>query len=317
MLRIFKKFTTGWYTIYMSIKRVGILRGGNREHYEKSLQIGGELILHIHENLADKWKPVDILVDRDGVWHVGGLPIKPVELINKVDVVWNTSHPNFSVILKSLAIPNIGVDSFPFLLSENRSILQDHMKEIGVKMPRHFVIPAYQEDFDGEKGKFILKKAREVHEKFSPPWVIKSLTNDFDIGVHIAKTYSELIDAIEDIVNHDKSILVEELIFGKDISMHSLSGFRGQDIYNLPAIDSFSTLEKEKLNEISKNIHKHLNISNYLNSNFVLHPKRGVFLKQIEFFPDLKKDSHFEQASVYVGSSPKQIIDHILESVLE
>jgi D-alanine-D-alanine ligase-like ATP-grasp enzyme len=300
----------------MEKKRVGILRGGNKEHYEKSLRKGGELLLFIQENLADKWKPVDVLVDTEGVWHVGGLPIKPVELVNKVDIVWNTTHPNFSVILKNLAIPNVGVDSFPFLLSGNRSILQEHMKEIGVKMPRHFVIPAYQEDFDGSYDKFILKKAKEVHEKFSPPWIIKSLTNDFDVPTHVAKIYSELINAIEDILKHGKSILVEELITGKNISMHSVSGFRGQEVYNLPAVGSFFPGEKEKLNEVSKKIHQHLNIRNYLNSSFVSHPKRGIFLKQIEFFPDLQKDSHFEQASIYVGSNPKQIIDHILEQAL-
>ena len=297
-------------------KRVGILRGGNKEQYTNSLRLGGELILHIRENLADKWKPVDILIDTDGIWHADGLPIKPVELVNKVDLIWNTSHPNFSIILKSFDIPNIGVDAFSFILSENRSILQESMKEIGVKMPRHFVIPAYQIDFDGTYEKFILKKAHEVHEKFSPPWIIKSLTNDSDIGIHIAKTYPELIDALADIVNHDKSILVEELISGKDVSIHSISGFRGQEIYNLPAVGNFSAIEKENINEISKNIHKHLNISNYLNSNFVLHPKRGLFFKEINFFPDVKNDSHFHQTSLYIGSSPKQIIDHILEQAL-
>ena len=300
------------YNIIMK-KRVGILRGGNSEHYENSLQKGGELILHIRENLADKWKTLDILVDRDGVWHVEGLPIKPAELVNKVDLVWNTSHPNFSVILKSFDIPSIGVDSFPFLLSENRSILQESMKEISVKMPRHFVIPAYQSDFDGQYDKFILKKAKQVHDKFSPPWVIKSLTNDFNVGVHIANTYPELINAIEDIVNHDKSILVEEFITGKEIKIHSVGGFRGQEIYNLPAVGNFSILEKENLDSISREICKHLNISDYLNSSFILHPKRGFFLKNIEFFPDLNKDSHFGNTAIYIGSSTKQIIDHIIE----
>ncbi len=300
----------------MNIKRVGILRGGNKEHYENSLQKGGELILYIYENLSDRWKPVDVLVDGNGTWHVDGIPIMPAELVNKVDLVWNTTHPNFSVILKSFGIPNIGVDAFPFLLSENRSILQEHMKEIGVRMPRHFVIPAYQSDFDGPHDKYILKKAKEVHEKFSPPWVVKSFTNDLNIPVHVANTYPELIDAIEDIANHNKSILVEELIAGKDVSMHSVSGFRNQEIYNFPAIENISFPEKEELDKISKEIHKHLNISNYMNSTFVVHPKKGIFLKQIEFFPDLKKDSHFHQSSQAVGASPEQIIEHILEKAL-
>ena len=195
----------------MSKKKIGILRGGNKEHYEKSLQKGGELILHIHENLKDKLKTVDILVDGNGIWHADGLPIRPVELVNKVDVVWNTTHPNFSSILKEIGIPNIGIDTFPFVLSMNRSILHESMKEIGVKMPRHLVFSAYQEDIDGNRDKFIFKKSKEVHQKFSPPWIVKSLTNDPYIGVHVAKTFPELLEAIGDIVNQEKSILLVQL----------------------------------------------------------------------------------------------------------
>ena len=180
----------------MSVKRVGILRGGDIDNYENSLQKGGELILYIHENLADKWKPVDILVDLDGTWHVGGIPAKPAELINKVDVVWNTSHPNFSLILKNLLVPTVGIDSFPVFLTENPKRLEDHMKGIGVKMPRHIVFPSYQKDFDGKYDRYILRTAKKVHEKFSPPWIVKSLTNDLNIGTHVANTYPELVDAI-------------------------------------------------------------------------------------------------------------------------
>ena len=293
-------------------KRVGILRGGNKEHYENSIKKGGEIILHIYENLSDKWKPVDVLVDGNGIWHVDGIPIMPAELVNKVDLVWNTTHPNFSVILKSFDIPNIGIDAFPFLLSQNRSILQEHMNGIGIKMPRHFVIPAYQADFDGSLDKFILKKAREVHEKFSPPWVIKSLTNEIDIVTHVANTYPELINAIEDITTHGKSILIEELIVGKDVSMYSVKGFRGEEIYNLPPVLykggniiapwNFTNTEREKLNEISKVVFNHLNISDYLNSYFVIHPRRGIFLRSIDFHPDVKQDSHFNQAALYIGA---------------
>ena len=51
-------------------KRVGILRGGAGKNYLSSLKKGGEIILHISENLSDKYKPVDILVDKDYIWHI-------------------------------------------------------------------------------------------------------------------------------------------------------------------------------------------------------------------------------------------------------
>jgi hypothetical protein len=309
-------------------KRIGILRGGKGRHYEKSLQKGGELILHIHENLRDQWKPIDILVDKEGLWHVEGVPVVPADLVHKVDVVWNVSHPNLSIILKNLAIPEVGVSAFPFLLSENRSILEEEMKKIGVRMPRHFVIPVparpndfgrsggYQEDFDGERDRFILKKAKETHEKFSPPWIVKSFDPYSDLATHLAKTFSELVAAIEDGVNHGESILVEEFILGKEAQTHQVPGFREQEIYHLPSTENLSVPEKESLSVLSKKVYEHLDLEHYLNSFFVLHPKRGIFLKQLEFFPDLRKGSHFEEASGRVGSSPKQIIGHMLEKAL-
>ena len=46
-------------------KRIGILRGGTGKYYASSLKKGGEIIFHISENLADKYKVFDILVDKD------------------------------------------------------------------------------------------------------------------------------------------------------------------------------------------------------------------------------------------------------------
>ena len=66
-----------------SKKRVGILRGGTGENYNSSLQHGGEIILHILENLDHKYKTADILVDSDSIWHYNGRPVQPADLVTK------------------------------------------------------------------------------------------------------------------------------------------------------------------------------------------------------------------------------------------
>ena len=132
----------------MSQKRVGILRSGTGEHYASSIKKGGDIILHISENLGDKYKVVDIFVDKDHIWHLGGLPINPSDLMHRVDLVWNTTHPSFSNILDSLSIPNIGSNSFLGILANSREMLREHMKRIDVSIPRSIVLPVYQKDFD-------------------------------------------------------------------------------------------------------------------------------------------------------------------------
>lgn len=305
---------------FQSKKRVGILRGGIGNDYIFSLQKGGDIILNITESLNHKYKTLDILVDRDGVWHLNGLPTMPADLIHKVDVVWNTAQPHFSILLDNLAIPNVGADSFHSILKNSRDILQDHMKSIGVNLPRHIVIPLYQRDFDGPIVKYATKKAKEVFEKFSSPWLVKSFTENSNMGVHLVKTFPELIHAIEDGVGHGVSILVEEFIVGKVASVHSLAGFRGEDVYVFPIMNIFgdlSYIEKNKLTQIIKDLHKKIDAKHYLKITCTVDKRGNVYLIQIDSVPDFKLDSHyFSQVCDSVGAKMHHIIEHIIEKVL-
>ena len=272
------------------MKRVGILRGGTGDNYSSSLRKGGEMIAHILENLPGKYKPVDILIDRDGIWHAGGVPISPSDLIHKIDVVWNTSHPSFSNILESLSIPNI---SSGYFLENNRDMFRQHLKGVGINMPRHIASP---------------KSAREVFEKFGAPWIVKNSKE-----IKIVKTFNELAQ----IINGTDNILVEELILGKIASLHSVPHFRGEDIYTFPFgkfVSSFSSDEKEKLAIFAKNLHKHIDAKHYLKSDFVLSPTRGICLLGIESTPDLRPSSYFYETCEYAGVKTSHIIKHILDS---
>lgn len=303
--------------------RVGILRGGLVENYADSLVFGGDLISHLHEHLSDKYTPIDILIDKNGIWHAKGRPILPVDLVHKVDVIWNLSHPSFSNIIESFSIPNIGVPPFFSFLQHSRQMLHEHMQRVGIKMPRHLVFSAYQQDFDGDVHIYAEKKAHEVFNKFSAPWIVKSLVPGGETGIHVAKTFPELINAIADLVLHQQSILVEELIEGKNIFTHSLSGFRGSGVYVFPVNDfvpnfehKFSPGEKEKITNTAIELHKHLGVRHYLKSDFVLHPRRGIFLTGYEFQPDLASDSHLHHSCMSVGTKLPYVVEHILESAL-
>jgi D-alanine-D-alanine ligase len=300
-------------------KRVGILRGGTGDSYHNSIWKGGEILSHIGENLSDSWKTFDILIDRDGVWHINGVPIMPVDLMHRVDLVWNTAHSNISTTLQNLSIPYVGQESFHGAMENSKDILREHMKKIGLDMPRSLVIPLYQKDFDGSREIYAVKKAKEVHEKFSAPWMVKTYTLDKNMGIHLAKTFPELVDAIEDGVKHEKSILVEEFIVGKIASIHSVPMFRGEEVYVFPLGNTFGIFsgeEKEKLSSLAKDLHQHLGASHYLKSDFLVNPKGKVYLLQIESTPDLKPDSHFAEACGHVGTNMHQVVEHILERAI-
>lgn len=306
--------------------KVGVLRGGDGPHYDQSVKDGAEIISFILNRLPFDYTPVDILVDREGVWHVAGLPVLPADLIHKVDIVWNVSNPTYSTSLRDLGIHVIGANIFPFGLHTSKGMLREHMKQIGVKVPQSLVIPLYQSDFDGEdKEKYVLKKAREVHAKFSAPWIVKSFTESSMTGIHVARTFPELITALTDIVDHGKSILVEEFISGKVARVHSVKGVRGEELYSFVPHElkhgffTHNTLmqdEKEKLTNLAKQIHEHTGAGSYTSSTFILNPTRGIHLAEISFIPDLNQDSHFCKSCETVGLKSSHVVDHIIEKGL-
>lgn len=295
--------------------RVGILRGGVGDHYDFSLKHGADFILFFLENLSHKYKAFDILVDKENAWHLNGLPIHPEKLLYKVDVVWNLADEKYSNILESFSIPHIGTPSFSSLFLDNREKLKEVLKNINIHMPRYVVLPFYQKDFDGEEDIYIYKKAKEVFNKFPAPWMVRSFARDKDMGVHLAQNFPELLEAIKDGVQHKQSILVEEFILGKNFSTHSVSGFRKQDVYVFPQ-DKGNTDEKDKIHNLVKTLHNHIGVKNYLNSNLILHPKRGVFLSSLEFNPILEKGSHFYQACESVGAKMHHVIEHMIDKAL-
>ena len=301
-----------------TIKRVGILRGGMGEGYQASLDRGAELIAHIAQNLSHKYKVIDVFVDRDGVWHLGGLPVNPADVCHKVDVIWNVADHELSLTIKKFSIPCISPSAFAQSIEKNDSFFREHLNNIEVKMPRRMVLPLYQENFDGPRDLYAIKKAKEVHAKFGAPWIVKSFTVDKTMGIHLAKTFPELVNAIEDGVNHKKSILVEEFIEGKIASLHTLRNFRNEDLYTFPLGNTYGVFtegEKKELESIARKLHQHLGAGEYLKSDFVLTPRRKIYLLGINLHPDLKPKSHFSEVVEQVGAKVHHLVDHILSRV--
>lgn len=302
--------------------RVGILRGGTGDEYHDSIARGGDLLTVLAENLSHKYKPVDIFIDRQGAWHVGGMPVLPVDLIHKVDVVWNTTHPSYSATLDGLAVPNIGHHAFFLNLENDQEILGQHAKSVGIKVPKSILFPAYQADMDGDRQLYPIRKAKEVHAKFGAPWLVKAMPKDPDMGIHVANIFGELVSAIDDGVNHEKSILVQELIAGKEASVYSVPHFRKQPIYTFPLVHhenesiKFSNTDREKLFHSAKSLHTHLGARHYLKSSFIITPTGRVYLISIESNPELKEGSHFQQVCESVGAKMHHVVEHVLDRVL-
>ena len=306
----------------MEVKRVGILRGGEN-NYEASLREGGEIIFQIVSHLFEKWKPIDIFIDRSGIGHVGGVPVSISELSQKADVFWDTTRMDIYLKLKDSPVVNVsgGISSFS---EKSRKMLSEHMKNLGINIPRHILLPSYQKDFDGPLETYATKKAKEVFEKFSPPWKFRLFPGTKKKEIRLIKNFSELAIAIIEAGKRGKSILVEEFVNGSRGTAHSVRGFRGKDIYVFSSLpdrrardkemsENFKNIkEKEQLTKLVKSLHEYIPLSYYINAGFVLNQKRGAFLEDLEFSPDFEENSHFIESCNAIGVKPHDVIEHIL-----
>ncbi len=297
-------------------RKVGVIRGGTGGFFEASLKEGSEIIFHILEKLSEKFRPVDILIDREGNWHASGLPVDVAEISQKADLFWDTTRSDAYMSLRGLPVANVsgGSSSFP---EKSRKMLAEHMKRIGVGVPRHLAFPAYFHDIDGPLEGYARRKAREVFEKFSPPWRVRPFPYARSADVILARNFPELAEAIKKVARGDTGILVDEYISGKSVKMHSVRGFRGKDIYIFPPAGPFTVPEKELLLSFSKDLHEYIGGSDYVSADAVLASKKKVYLTDLEFSPNLEEGSSFTAVCRSVGAEPHHVIGHILEQTLD
>ena len=77
----------------MSITRVGVLRGGPSDEYEVSLKSGAAVLAALsRDRFMDKYVLRDILIDKDGRWHMAGVPVEPNKVFAQTDVLVNALH---------------------------------------------------------------------------------------------------------------------------------------------------------------------------------------------------------------------------------
>lgn len=328
--------------------KVGVIRGGISGEYEVSLQTGSNVLSHLRSDKLNKiYKPIDILIDKEGVWHMDGKPISIGDVFHSVDVVFNALHGDFGEdgkvqqMLDQWKIPYTGSGAFASALGYNKVLAKEQFKKLGINTPNYFVITKYEKE-DGDLEMYAINTAKKIHDKLVPPWIVKPLSGGSSVGMRMCQTYPELITAFIDGININTDVLIEELIEGKEATVGVINNFRNKKVYILPPTEiripksksffdfeakytgvsqeicpgNFSRQEKEELEKIAEVIHTGLNLDHYSRSDFIIHPKKGVYALEVNTLPGLTNESLVPKMLNAVGSSVTDFIDHILKQAL-
>ncbi|MDO8728261.1 MAG: hypothetical protein Q7K26_00040 [bacterium] len=290
--------------------RVAVLRGGSSGDYDASLKTG-EHILSILRDMSETYEPVDIFISKNAEWHLGGLVHEPHKALSHTDVVWNALHGVYGEggkvqrILEGLKIPFTGSSAMASALAMNK----DMAKRIYQK--HSLLTPAYElmteENLNADR-------LINIFRNYLFPIIIKPTYRSSDMV--LAHTFDELKESIKKAFTQSPRLLVEEFIRGQKVTCTVIEGAREEIIYALlpysPQHRLDNSLNKE-VEKMTKQAHEVLGLSHYSSSDFIVTPKKKIYILETNSLPMLHKDSLAHRSLEATGWRPRDFVDHVLK----
>jgi D-alanine-D-alanine ligase len=318
--------------------KVAVLRGGPSSEYEVSLKTGAGVL----KNLPEHYQGIDVFIDKKGVWHIGGIPFDPKHLDKIADVVFIAMHGEYGEdgtvqrLLEQLHVPFTGSGSLASAIGMNKVLAKKAFIREGIKTPIYKVI---------EKDEYVPDHtALELYKTFPQPSVLKPVSGGSSVATSVAHTVKEIDQALRKGFEVSDKVLVEEYIKGKEATCGVLENFRGSDIYSLLPIEivpkshqsffdyeakysddqgareicpgNFTEKESKMIQDLAILAHKSINARHYSRTDFILHPRRGIYCLEINTLPGLTPASLIPKAITAVGSSYAELLDHLLQLAL-
>ena len=316
--------------------RVGVLRGGPSSEYEVSLKSGAAVLAALQSLQHDRYHIHDVLIDREGKWHMDGLVMDPASAHSRMDVAFNALHGAYGEdgklqsLLEAHGIPFTGSDSLASALGMNKILTKQVLAKHGIKSP--YWKEVLSEDVLNDSA----AAAKQLSDTFILPAVIKPATSGSSVGVSIVRAHADIEAALIEAAKHGHSILVEEFIPGIETTCCVIEDFRGKEIYLLPPVEirpkngwfdykakyegeseeivpaTFPQETKRAVEELAAQVHQALGLRHYSRTDLIIHPRRGIYVLEANTLPGLTDESLVPKALRAVGSGLPEFVDHLI-----
>jgi len=313
------------------------LRGGPSSEYEVSLKTGEAVLKHLDQN---KFEPLDVLINKNGVWHLHGLEAEPQKIFRSVDVIFNAMHGEYGEdgkiqqILETHKVPFTGSGALASATAMHKRLSKRIFELAGINTPRALSITEKDD---------ILAMAAEAVRKMSLPLVIKPSSKGSSVGITLARTIFDVILGIESALKKDSEVLAESYIPGREATCAVLENFRGECHYAFPVVEiipparksffdyeskyggrtqelcpgRFDTLDAEKMKRAAVAAHESLGCRHYSRSDFRITPNGKIYILELNTLPGLTSESLFPKAAASVGLEFDQLLSHLVNAALK
>lgn len=312
--------------------KVGVLRGGPSSEYEVSLKTGEAVIKNLD---SQKYDPIDILIDRAGVWHISGVSADPHKVFRAIDVAFNAMHGEYGEdgtvqkIFEAHNIPYTGSGVFASAMAIHKRLAREIFEISGI-----LTAPAVSIRMEED----VHAKAAEAVRVSSFPLVVKPASRGSSIGVSIVYNVYDLINGVHNAFKYDREALVEKFIPGREATCAVLESFRGTKHYALPVIEIVPPARKklfdyeckydgstqeicpgrfgpeisEKIKKIAVAAHQSLGCRHYSRADFRIDEKGKMYLMEVNTLPGLANVCLFPKAAAAAGLEFPQLLDHLI-----
>lgn len=322
------------------MKNVAVICGGYSGEYDISLRSADCVIDNLDRK---KYNPFKIVIGLDGwfLWKDGkkhqlnrhDFTVKIKKEIIRFDVVYNIVHGTpgedgkIQGYLDMLKIPYTSPDVLVSALTMDKYLSKMLCKANGIKVAKSVLL----------KESDAVVNIDEIADKLKLPFFVKP--NHGGSSVATVKCYSkeQAVDAIENAFLHDKEVIVEQFIKGRELTCGVFSNNEGVQALPITEIiphnDFFDYESKyegksdeitpakfnktltKKIQDETKKIYALMNIQGLVRIDFILRGENLYFM-EVNTIPGFSKASIVPQQIRAAGMKEKDVLGMLIEQAM-
>lgn len=310
------------------------MRGGPGVERDVSLRSGKD----VRSILSNNYETIDVIVDSNGNWIVDGVPVGKEAFLGRIDGVFNTIPGSYGedgslhAYLDRYNVPYLGSNGSSSYLSLQKDAAKRAYAESGLKTPVWRRVSLPKEN----RRQFVEELVSNLFLTFPLPAIVKPVQGSLSVGAEVYTDRSSIIEALAAAFKISPEVIVEEYIDGKEVTCSIVAGLRNQPLYCAPVVEvarshqgvydyymkhhtpaelhcpaNISAAERELVSEWAKKAHMALGLNHISRSDFIIHPRRGVYILETNSVPAYHQDSVFLAPFKEVGVGNDELFLHL------